>query len=345
MKKIFLSLSLLLFVSCVNLNKLNVFDKKDSKVAEKNTANSNKNVASSKKDKQKKSAPIVPTKGTKSKNLLRDAEAMPEDNYANRVKKYKAYNSLVAFNPSYKPNVEAKMEDLKSKIESTYTVKVSVTDLILQNLTKKEDFNSVGSKVFNYSNANPDLNLLVEISSVNYSKPTVNVKTAPKEYSEEYVNSEGNKVLNVVKYYENETTKTTALSFVVTYKLVSNLTGENQTPLEDREVVSINKINFDQVMKSLDIHTEFSVKNRLNSGSEDLNIDLNFESIQDFNPDNIINQVPELKKLLQLRKALVALKGPMGNMPDFRKAVLEAIKDEDSRKQLLLELKDEKDKE
>ena len=226
MKKIFLSLSLLLFVSCVNLNKLNVFDKKDSKVAEKNTANSNKNVASSKKDKQKKSAPIVPTKGTKSKNLLRDAEAMPEDNYANRVKKYKAYNSLVAFNPSYKPNVEAKMEDLKSKIESTYTVKVSVTDLILQNLTKKEDFNSVGSKVFNYTNTNPDLNLLVDISSVNYSKPTINVKTAPKEYSEEYVNSEGNKVLNVVKYYENETTKTTALSFVVTYKLVSNTTGE-----------------------------------------------------------------------------------------------------------------------
>ena len=226
MKKIFLSLSLLLFVSCVNLDKLNVFDKKDSKVAEKNTANSNKNVASSKKDKQKKSAPIVPTKGTKSKNLLRDAEAMPEDNYVNKVKKYKAYNSLVAFNPTYKPNVEAKMGDLKSKIESTYTVKVSVTDLILQNLTKKEDFNSVGSKVFNYSNTNPDLNLLVEISSVNYSKPTVNVKTAPKEYSEEYVNSEGNKVLNVVKYYENETTKTTALSFVVTYKLVSNLTGE-----------------------------------------------------------------------------------------------------------------------
>ena len=226
MKKIFLSLSLLLFVSCVNLDKLNIFDKKDSKVAEKNTANSNKNVASSKKDKQKKSAPIVPTKGTKSKNLLRDAEAMPEDNYINKVKKYKAYNSLVAFNPTYKSDVEAKMGDLKSKIESTYTVKVSVTDLILQNLTKKEDFNSVGSKVFNYSNANPDLNLLVEISSVNYSKPTVNVKTAPKEYSEEYVNSEGNKVLNVVKYYENETTKTTALSFVVTYKLVSNLTGE-----------------------------------------------------------------------------------------------------------------------
>ena len=226
MKKIFLSLSLLLFVSCVNIDKLNVFNKNDSKVAEKSTVNTNKNVASSKKDKQKKSAPIVPTKGTKSKNLLRDAEVMPEDNYANRVKKYKAYNSLIAFNPNYKSNVEAKMGELKSKIESTYTIKVSVTDLILQNLTKKEEFNNIGSKVFNYANTNPDLNLLVDITSVNYSKPTINVKTAPKEYSEEYVNSEGNKVLNVVKYYENETTKTTALSFVVTYKLVSNLTGE-----------------------------------------------------------------------------------------------------------------------
>ena len=226
MKKIFLSLSLLLFVSCVNLDKLNVFDKKDSKVAEKNTTSSNKNVVNSKKEKQKKSAPIVPTKGTKSKKLLRDAEEISEDSYANRVKKYKAYNSLVTFNPSYKPEVEAKIGDLKSKIENTYTVKVSVTDLVLQNLTKKEEFNNVGSKVFNYSNNNPDLNLLVDISSVNYTKPAINVKTAPKEYSEEYINSDGNRVLNVVKYYENETTKTTSLSFVVTYKVVSNLTGE-----------------------------------------------------------------------------------------------------------------------
>lgn len=226
MKKIFLSLSILLFVSCVNLDKLNIFDKKDSKVAEKNTASTNKNMLNFKKEKQKKSAPIVPTKGTKSKNLLRDAEEISEDSYVNRVKKYKAYNSLVAFNPSYKSYVESKIGDLKSKIESTYTVKVSVTDLLLQNLTKKEEFNNIGNKVFNYSNNNPDLNLLVDISSVNYSKPTFNVKTAPKEYSEEYVNSEGNKVLNVVKYYENETTKTTSLSFIVTYKLVSNLTGE-----------------------------------------------------------------------------------------------------------------------
>ena len=108
MKKIFLSLSMLLFVSCINLNKLDNSNKKNSKVAEKSVT-TNRNLGISKKDKQKKSTLIVPTKGTKSKNLLKDAEIMPEDNYANRVKKYKAYNYLVAFNPIYKSNVESKM--------------------------------------------------------------------------------------------------------------------------------------------------------------------------------------------------------------------------------------------
>jgi len=140
MKKIFLSLSLLLFVSCVNLDKLNVFDKKDSKVAEKNTTSSNKNVVNSKKEKQKKSAPIVPTKGAKSKKLLRDAEEISEDSYANRVKKYKAYNSLVAFNPSYKSEVEAKIGDLKSKIEDKTIEKAKV---IIRSQASNQDIASI----------------------------------------------------------------------------------------------------------------------------------------------------------------------------------------------------------
>ena len=64
------------------------------------------------------------------------------------------------------------------------------------------------------------------MSSINYNKPVVNVKTIPKEYSERYTNKDGNEILNVVKYYENETTETAGLTFVVEYKLVSNLTGE-----------------------------------------------------------------------------------------------------------------------
>ena len=84
-------------------------------------------------------------------------------------------------------------------------------------------------------------------------------------------------------------------------------------------------------MQKLDINTEFSVQNALGTGAEELDIKLNIKSMKDFAPDSIAKQVPELNKLLQLREALMALKGPMGNIPNFRKAVLEALKDEKTK--------------
>lgn len=123
--------------------------------------------------------------------------------------------------------------------------------------------------------------------------------------------------------------------------VMANLKGKNETPLEEREILQINKINFDQVMQKLDITTNFSVKNTLGTGAQELDIKLRISSMKDFSPDYLVNQIPELKKLMQLREALMALKGPMGNIPDFRKAVLEAIKDEKTKEKLLLEIKEE----
>ena len=125
--------------------------------------------------------------------------------------------------------------------------------------------------------------------------------------------------------------------------IMANLTGYNDTPLEEREVVSINKINFDQVMQKMDIKTNFTVENQLGLGSDEINIELKISNMKDFSPDNIAKQIPEINQLLELRKALVSLKGPMGNIPDFRKAVLDALKDKKTKQELLLEIKDSKD--
>ncbi|EAJ5678781.1 type VI secretion system contractile sheath small subunit [Campylobacter sp. CNRCH_2016_3089] len=127
--------------------------------------------------------------------------------------------------------------------------------------------------------------------------------------------------------------------------IMANLTGKNEQNLEDREVVSINKINFNQVMQKLDIKTQFNVKNTLGGGAEELDINLKISSMKDFSPDNIVQQVPELNKLMRLREALMALKGPMGNIPNFRKAVLDALKNEKTKEQLLLEIKKENNEE
>lgn len=124
--------------------------------------------------------------------------------------------------------------------------------------------------------------------------------------------------------------------------VMSNLTGKaDKQPLEERETLQINKTNFNQVMQKLNISSQFSVKNTLGTGAEELDINLKITSMKDFSPDSIVKQIPELNKLMQLREALMALKGPMGNIPDFRKSVLAALKDEKIKEKLLLEIKEE----
>ena len=81
-------------------------------------------------------------------------------------------------------------------------------------------------------------------------------------------------------------------------------------------------------------------KNKLSDDEEagEITVNLKFEHIRDFDPDSIINQVPELAKLMELREALVALKGPLGNIPDFRKKLQSLIEDEGTREKILKEL-------
>jgi type VI secretion system protein ImpB len=65
---------------------------------------------------------------------------------------------------------------------------------------------------------------------------------------------------------------------------------------------------------------------------------LAIKNIQDFEPDQIIEQVPELSKLLEIRQALVALKGPLGNVPSFRKKLQSLVQNQATLSQLCQEL-------
>jgi len=114
---------------------------------------------------------------------------------------------------------------------------------------------------------------------------------------------------------------------------------EDETPVEDRKPVNIDKDNFNDVLGAQNVGLETVVDNTL-SDEEDakLNVNLDFKTMRDFEPDAIINKIPELKSLVDLRDALKALKGPLGNIPDFRKKIQELVKDEGARERLLKEL-------
>ena len=222
MKKVLLGLTTLLLISCVNLN-----EPKVQKVVNSPKSSNKNNVVKTQKEEKKKAVPTTnKTKVIKTRNLLKEAEAIQEDSYANKIKKYKAYKSLTAYNPSYKAKLSSRINELLSKIEKTYNFNVIGADLVFQDIIDNGLYDNIENKIFTYSTNNPDVTLQIEMSSINYNKPVVNVKTIPKEYSERYTNKDGNEILNVVKYYENETTETAGLTFVVEYKLVSNLTGE-----------------------------------------------------------------------------------------------------------------------
>ena len=114
----------------------------------------------------------------------------------------------------------------------------------------------------------------------------------------------------------------------------------DERKVEDRKPIGIDKNNFDEVLAKQELSLSLNVPNRLQDGAEDeeLGVSLKVNSMKDFNPASLVEQIPELKKLMELRDALVALKGPLGNAPAFRKAIENVLADDESRDRVLGEL-------
>ncbi|MGQ9609574.1 MAG: type VI secretion system contractile sheath small subunit [bacterium] len=118
--------------------------------------------------------------------------------------------------------------------------------------------------------------------------------------------------------------------------------------VEDRKPINIDKDNFNDVMRSQNLSIKLNVENRLSEEpNSQMTVDLKFEKLEDFGPESIVKQIPELNKLMELRTALQALKGPLGNIPEFRKKLQSILDDASAREKLLSELgiNDEENKE
>jgi|UniRef100_UPI00405554B8 type VI secretion system protein ImpB len=113
----------------------------------------------------------------------------------------------------------------------------------------------------------------------------------------------------------------------------------DERPVEERDAINVDKDNYTDVLKAQKLSLDMSVPNKLIADSEDnMAVSLKFDSLRDFEPDAIVENVPELKEILDLRNALKALKGPLGNVPDFRKKLQALVQDEETRAKLLKEL-------
>jgi type VI secretion system protein ImpB len=122
--------------------------------------------------------------------------------------------------------------------------------------------------------------------------------------------------------------------------VIGDYTGRaDATPLEDRKAINIDKNNFQAVLAEQNVSVELAIPDRLsNEKGAELAVNLKFKSLHDFEPEGIVEQVPELRKLLELRAALTALKGPLSSRRGFRKKLEALLGDDVTRDQLVKEL-------
>ncbi len=142
----------------------------------------------------------------------------------------------------------------------------------------------------------------------------------------------------VYKSYTGDAEEEVELPF--RFLVVGDFTGrEDSTAIEQRKPVGIDKDSFDEVMSAFDVEAQVSVANKVSEkAAEELAVSVKFKQIKDFSPDSICQQVPELQALTELRDALTTLKGPLGNIPAFKKRLQATLNDPNAYSRLLEEL-------
>ena len=122
--------------------------------------------------------------------------------------------------------------------------------------------------------------------------------------------------------------------------MIGDYTGQkDDRSVEERKPINVDKDNFKDVMAAQKLNVECTVKDKLSGDDNaETTVKLNFKGLADFEPEGIVRQVPELKKLLELRAALTALKGPLGNEKAFRNKIQTILGDPAQRNRLVNEL-------
>jgi len=102
------------------------------------------------------------------------------------------------------------------------------------------------------------------------------------------------------------------LPFVV--GVLADLSGTPEKalpPISKRKFVAIDRDNVNDVMKKIGPRLAFKVQNRLSEDDTRLNVELRFESMDDFQPARIAQQITPLRKLLDLRNSLANIRSSL----------------------------------
>jgi len=111
--------------------------------------------------------------------------------------------------------------------------------------------------------------------------------------------------------------------------VLADLSGDAREPLpgvDERKFANIDVDNFDERMKSMKPRVAISVPNTL-TGEGNLQVDMTFESMDDFSPAAVARKVDALNKLLEARTQLSNLITYMDGKAGAEELIAAALND------------------
>lgn len=108
--------------------------------------------------------------------------------------------------------------------------------------------------------------------------------------------------------------------------------------LKNRKFVEIDPDNFNSVLAGMKPRLTYSVDNKLQNDGSKVGVELKFNSIEDFEPDQVVQQIEPLRKLVEARQRLSDLRSKMDGNDKLESLLNDIIADTGSQQKLSSEL-------
>ena len=125
------------------------------------------------------------------------------------------------------------------------------------------------------------------------------------------------------------------LPFVI--GVLGDYVGKPEEPLpalKNRKFIEIDPDNFNQVLAGMKPRLAYTVDNKLQNDGTKMGVDITFKNIEDFDPDNVVQNVEPLRKLVEARQKLSDLLSKMDGNEKLESILNDVITDTDKQKQL-----------
>ncbi len=125
------------------------------------------------------------------------------------------------------------------------------------------------------------------------------------------------------------------LPFVV--GVLGDLSGNPEQPLpkvKDRKFVNVDLDNFDEVMEGVAPRSVYRVPNKISDSGGEFGVELKFNSIDDFRPESVVDQIEPLRKLLESRTKLADLRNKLAGNEKLEDLLTDVLNNTEQLKKL-----------